>query len=108
MTYHKNHLTDLGTDARLRFMLVYQVGIANVFRVECANLAPDGRNALRVYQGDFKTGEAIARGAGIAGAIVHTAACNQVGDISDATWTDDLEAQPFSEKFHPVFFTLGY
>lgn len=90
---------------RLRFALVYQGGIANVFRVESSNLKPDGRNAERVHQGDFRSAEAIAFGAGLAGAIVHTFACNLAGDITNATWTDGLEGQPFSESFYPVFFT---
>jgi hypothetical protein len=92
---------------RLSFALVYQAGIANVFRIDCANLEVFGRNAQRIYQGDFRTAEAIAFGLGMAGAIVHTMACNRAGDIIDATWTDDLESQPFSVNFSPVFFTIG-
>lgn len=83
-------------------MLVYQAGIANLFEVDCFNLASYGRSAKRIYQGDFKTAEAIAYGAGIAGGIVRTAACNMAGDISECTWTTNLEEQPFSEKFRPV------
>lgn len=103
---------------RLRFWLVYQAGIANVFQVENFNLAHDticpgvgtgtGRKARRVYQGDFRTAESIAYGCGLAGALVMTSACNQAGDIQNAQWTDDLESQPFADKFHPVFFTIGF
>ena len=106
----KNKLVEIKCNAeveRLRFMLVYQAGIANVFRVDCFNLATFGRNAKRVYQGDFKTAEAIAYGCGLAGAVVTTAACNQAGDIADAVWSDDLDEQPFSDKFNPVHFTVG-
>ena len=88
-------------------MLVYQAGIANLFQVNCANLSDSGRNAKRVYQGDFQTAESIAWGAGLAGAIVHSAACNRAGDIARETWTGDLDAQPFSESFRPVFYTVG-
>lgn len=96
------------TDQRPRFMLVYQAGIANVFQVASFNLAPFGRDARRVYQGDFRTAESIAIGCGLAGAIVQTAACNQAGDIEHLTvWSEDLESQPFSDQFRPVFFTLG-
>jgi len=86
----------------LKAFLVYQAGIANVFTVEAFNLAPYGRDAVRVYQGDFRGAEHIAHGMAIAGAMVRTAACNQAGDIVDATWSDDLDAQPFSDRFHPV------
>jgi hypothetical protein len=87
---------------RRRFVLVYQAGIANVFQVKSFNLSDYGRNALRVYQGDFRTAEAIARGAALAGGNVKSAACNLAGDISSAHWTADLDGQPFREKFHPV------
>jgi len=92
----------------MTFMLVYQAGLANVFKVESANLSDFGRDAKRVFQGDFRSAEAIAYGAGMAGAIVHSVACNQAGDIAKSQWTDDLEAQPFSDQFNPVFFTIGF
>lgn len=103
------HLTDLPTESgeRLRFALVYQAGMANLFQVDCFNLNPFGRNAVRKYQGDFRTAEAMAFGAGLAGAIVHSLGCNQAGDITNATWSDDLESQPFSRGFFPVWFTIG-
>lgn len=84
-----------------RAMLVYQAGIANIFEVKCFNLADFGRDASRRMQADFRTCENIARGLGLAGCIVRTAACNQAGDIINATWSEDLEAQPFSDKFQP-------
>lgn len=86
----------------MKAVLVYQAGLANVFEVACFNLSSYGRNAQRVYQGDFRGAENVAHGMGYAGAIVRTAACNQAGDIREAVWTDDLEAQPFSTQFHPV------
>jgi hypothetical protein len=85
-----------------RAMLVYQGGIANVFAVSAFNLAPFGRHATRLYQGDFRHAENLAHGMGIAGATIRSAACNQAGDIIEATWTDDLESQPFHDKFIPV------
>ena len=91
---------------RPRFMLVYQAGIANLFRVDCFNLSDFGRNAQRIFQGDFRTAQYMAHGAGLAGAIVMTCACNMAGDIRCATWSDDLESQPFSDKFAPVFYTI--
>ena len=85
-----------------RYVLVYQAGIANVFRVSCFNLSPYGRDAVRVRQADFRSCEAFARGLAEAGALVHSAACNAAGDIADAAWTDDLESQPFADRFQPV------
>lgn len=83
-------------------MLVYQAGIANVFWVESFNLADYGREARRLIQGDFRTCETYAHGLQAAGAVVRTAACNRAGDIARELWTDDLDAQPFSDKFRPV------
>lgn len=84
------------------FFLVYQGGIANVFQVDCLNLSSHGRDAQRVYQGDFHGGINFAIGSGAAGAIVRTAACNKAGDIADATWTEDLDNQPFSDRLVKV------
>lgn len=105
MTKHK--LTVLPEGKRLRFALVYQAGIANVFQVKCFNCCPFGRDAKRVYQGDFRTAESIAFGTGLAGAAVQTLACNRAGDIIGSEWTDDLDSQPFSDSFCPVFFSIG-
>jgi hypothetical protein len=86
----------------MKAMLVYQAGIANVFQVACFNLAPYGREAKRVYQGDFRGAEHLARGMGLAGVTVRTGACNRAGDIAEATWSENLEEQPFSDHFRPV------
>ena len=85
-----------------RAMLVYQAGIANVFAVKSFSLTPGGRDAVRLIQADFRTCEAFARGMAAARVIVRNAACNQAGDILHANWTDNLEEQPFSDKFCPV------
>lgn len=79
-------------------VLVYQVGIANVFVVKSLNLADYGRKARRVYQGSFLEAIRFAQGMGEAGCIVRTAACNQAGDITNSQWTEDLDSQPFSDK----------
>ena len=91
-----------------RAMLVYQAGIANVFEVKAFNLSNYGRDAKRLAQADFRTCENIAYGLGLAGVLVRSAACNQAGDIRDAKWSEDLESQPFSEKFHPINMTEIY
>lgn len=53
-------------------------------------------------QGDFRSCENFARGLAAAGVLVHTAACNMAGDVARKPWTDDLDAQPFSDQFRPV------
>jgi hypothetical protein len=108
MIITKNQLTEIKDGERLRFALVYQGGIANVFQVESFNLADFGRNATRVYQGDFHTAQYMAHGMGMAGAVVMTFACNMAGDIAKQKWSDDLESQPFSDDFAPVFYTIGF
>lgn len=90
-----------------RYVLVYQAGLANVFRVASFNLSDYGRDAERLMQADFRSCEAFARGLAEAGGIVKTAACNRAGDIIRETWTDDLDSQPFSEKFRPVDSSKG-
>ena len=86
----------------VKLALVYQGGIANVFRVKAFNLQDYGREAKRLMQSDFRTCEAFARGAQAVGATVRTMACNMAGDIIAQPWSEDLDAQPFSDKFSPV------
>ena len=83
-------------------VLVYQASIANVFTVDCFNLNPYGRDAQRIMQSDFRTCESFARGLAFAGFTVQSLACNQAGDIVNAQWSDNLDEQPFSDKFQPV------
>lgn len=90
---------------QLRYSLVYQAGIANVFQVESWNLSPFGRDAKRLMQSDFRSCENFARGLAAGGHLVQTFACNEAGDITNSKWSDDLEAQPFSDKFRPVIQT---
>lgn len=84
-------------------VLVYQAGIANVFAVESFNQSDYGRDARRLLQGDFRACENFARGLSAAGVAVTTMHCNQAGDITNAHWSTDLDAAPFSESFHKVF-----
>jgi hypothetical protein len=89
---------------QVRAMLVYQAGIANVFKVDRIGITEGGRGRTeRLYQGDFHTAVAFVRGMIAAGANVATAACNQAGDISGAKWTWDLESQPFADQLVNVF-----
>ncbi|MES2367360.1 MAG: hypothetical protein V4563_15900 [Pseudomonadota bacterium] len=86
-----------------RAVLVYQAGIANVFAVDCFNFVASGRTATRLLQSDFRTAEAFARGLAAAGTRVASAGCNMAGDIARCGWSADLDAQPFSDKFSPVW-----
>ena len=98
-------------DGMQRAVLVYQAGIANVFKVDTFNMAdPDGRK--RLLQGSFTTCEMFARGLGAAGVKVGSAACNLAGDIINARWSamlDDLsinadgDTPPFSDAMSPVW-----
>lgn len=80
-------------------VLVYQAGIANVFAVDCFNLAPFGREARRLMQGTFGSCAMFSKGLAAAGVRVRTMACNEAGDITESRWSEDLDAQPFSDKF---------
>jgi len=87
------------------FALVYQGGIANVFKCRTANYGTFGRNASRLYQGDFRGAEMFVRGIVAANdkALVFTAHCNKAGDIVEQPWSEKLDEAPFSESFHPIF-----
>lgn len=84
-------------------MLVYQAGLANVFQVDSFNLCDFGREAKRLLQSDFRSCEWFARGLVADGAKVTTVACNMAGDITHQKWNDDLQAQPFSTSFSPIY-----
>jgi hypothetical protein len=62
-------------------VLVYQVGIANVFDVT-------GPTRRRLVQSDYSTCAAFARGMAAAGALVTTAHCDQAGDIASFDWAE--------------------
>ena len=82
--------------------LVYQGGIANVFQLSRMSVEPQARDK-RLLQGSFAECEAFTRGLKAAGVTVTTWACNQAGDIAGADWSANLEDQPFSDKFRPIF-----
>ena len=92
---------------RLKYVLVYQAGIANVFEVQCLNLSSFGRDAKRLLQADFRTCEAFAHGLGRSGHTVKSAQCNQAGDIWDKCWSENLDGAPFSNEFSPVNYQAG-
>jgi len=87
------------------YALVYQAGIANVFQVRTANYGTFGREAKRIYQGDFRTAETLVKGIIIGDdkALVFTGHCNMVGDVAEQPWSERLDEAPFSDQFRPVF-----
>ena len=84
-------------------VLVYQAGIANVFKVGCLNMGTTGRNAKRLLQSDFRSCENFAQGLAAAGVKVASAHCNKAGDIVNEKWSTDLEDAPFFKDFRPVW-----
>jgi len=76
-----------------KLVLVYQVGIANIFQIQS-----DGK-FKRILQASFKECEWFMRGAQFAGADVDVAGCNMAGDIINQAWTRNLDSLPFSDKF---------
>ena len=85
-----------------KYCLVYQAGIANIFKVKCFNLANFGRDAKRILQADFRTCENFALGLVEASCIVKSCHCNKAGDIQEMKWSENLEEAPFYENMHPV------
>lgn len=85
-----------------KFVLVYQVGIANIFEVQCFNLSDYGREAKRIFQGTFQQAECICLGLGTGGHMIKSVHCNQAGDIICATWSENLEDAPFRHNMIPV------
>jgi hypothetical protein len=89
----------------MKTAIVFQGGIANVFEIDRHDLTPwlpsfsgaSDRHRKRLLQGSYRDAIMFARGLKAAGAMVLVLACNKAGDIAGATWTEDLESQPFAE-----------
>jgi hypothetical protein len=84
-------------------VVVYQAGIANVFRIQ-SMLDLTGRE--RLLQGTFDQCEQFARGLACAGVIVRSMYCNVAGDCAERVWNwlDAMDA-PFKDARHPVCVT---
>jgi hypothetical protein len=87
----------------MRYCLVYQAGIANVFLVDTFNLAKNAGGRKRILQSDFKNCESFSRGLAHADMSVASCYCNQAGDITNAKWRFNLEDAPFYEYMNPVY-----
>ena len=89
-----------------RAVLVYQAGIANVFRVEAFNMADYGREAHLMIQADFHTCEVYARALARCGTVVRSAWCNMAGSIAGQPWKEvairSSGEGPFNDKWRPV------
>ena len=87
-----------------RIAVVYQAGIANVFRVEefLVDAAGGRRGAVRLLQGAFQSCEWFARGMLTAGCEVRSFACNRAGDVSGEVWSLNVEDAPFYKAMCPV------
>jgi hypothetical protein len=71
-----------------RAVLVYQVGIANVFAVDrWSHGDPSKRRVRRLMQHAYRPCIDFARGLAAAGVMVRTAHCDECGDIADRPWT---------------------
>jgi hypothetical protein len=93
MTTTNHNVMKTKFDKTDRAVLVYQAGIANVFRV--TRTSTD-----RIMQSDFTTCENYVRGLRDAGVNLTVAWCNMAGDIAGQPWNyDDFDRAPFSEKF---------
>lgn len=83
--------------------LVYQGGLANVFSYTGHDpKSAATRMSKRLLQSDFRSCAHFARGLKAAGVQVVTLAANVAGDVALHDWSDDLENQPFSDKFLTV------
>ena len=87
-------------------VLVYQNGLANVFRVECFNMNPFGREAKRMLQGAFSECEWFAKGLVAAGWQVVSMSCDKTGDITNAQWAPTGDAV-FRNRANPIY-SMGY
>jgi hypothetical protein len=69
-----------------RIVLVYQVGIANVFEVDRFSRHAGRRNGRRLLQSDYHSCAMFARGMGATGYVVRTMNCDMAGDCARFTW----------------------
>jgi hypothetical protein len=89
----------------MKMVLVFQGGLANVFKVDRFSSIPERRgHVVRLAQTDFRSAEWFATGAGYAGAKVRTAHCDQhAGDATNAIWQAG-RGELFREKRNAVVF----
>lgn len=88
------------------YALVYQSGIANVFKCQIhpRQTNADSSKRQRVLQGDFRQCGNFCFGLAEMGARIVPAWCNQAGDISALLWNfKDFDQAPFSNQFLAYF-----
>lgn len=87
-----------------KFALVYQCGLANVFKVDSFSPTNDKRKAKRIYQGNFTITAAICVGIAFCqNTEVATFSCNQAGDITESEWTLGLDDCPFRDSAMEIY-----
>ena len=87
-----------------KIALVYQAGLANVFRVDNFSTAPESRGTVkRLLQHAFSPCVWYARGLRAAGATVEVFAANYAGDIAAHDWDTRIDEAPFCDS--PDFMT---
>ena len=77
------------------YSIVYQCGLANVFRLDSAE------SRTRVLQGSYTECEAFSRGLVEAGATIHVAHCDRAGDIAEVPWIGGAGDLWTAEKHPP-------
>jgi hypothetical protein len=70
----------------MRFVIVYQCGLANVFKVDRFTRSAEGRNAVRIMQHAYEPCAWFIKGLAHAGHSVRTAHCEKLGDCSEMPW----------------------
>ncbi len=69
-----------------RAVLVYQVGLANVFMVDPVVGADRIVGRRRMLQADYRSCELYAKGLRDAGSELEVAHCDEAGDVTRADW----------------------
>lgn len=89
----------------MKIFLVYVVDMFDdyvpmVFKVDCFNLAPFGREAQLIFNEDplnqHEKAVAFCKGAAAAGAKVMTAACYRPHNVAQEQWSENFEFLPLS------------
>jgi hypothetical protein len=89
----------------MKYVIVYQAGIANVFSVESTD---SGKIRRRLMQHAFEPCEWFMRGLQYAGGDCYFACANYAGDIAGQDWDTPLSCAPFSDRMAIIFPHCSY
>jgi hypothetical protein len=86
------------------YVLLYQVGIANVFRVPALDRDAIEQGPARVYQSDYRSAEVFCAGLIESGASVKVQHCDLAGDalLHVAKWADGCGELWRDQKCPPI------